>query len=70
MLAYISYAVILNGILPNKTIYSGLREFIMNIHGADLVINLLALLESERTRENEETCSAIFDTMRILIGLL
>jgi len=69
MLANISYAMILNGILLDKTIYSGLREFIMNIHGADLVIKLLVLLESECTRKNEGICSATFDTVRILIGL-
>jgi len=41
----------------------------MNIHGADLVIKLLALLESECARENEGISSATFDTVRILIGL-
>jgi len=69
LLTYISYSMILNGIPADKN--NILRSYgaIMNIHGADLVIKLLALLESERTRENEGICSATFDTVRTLIGL-
>jgi len=52
-----------------KTIYSGLKEFVVNIDGEDLVNELLALLESECTRENEGICRATFDTMRTLIRL-